>query len=225
MTPPDTSPVAAPRLRAELDLFSAIERGEVVSQSSLTRRVGVSIGMINALVKRAVGKGYAKMRQAPYKRYAYYLTPQGFAEKSRLVAAYLETSLSFFRKARLEYEAIFASPQARGAGRILLVGEGELLEIAVLAAMVAERPIAGVLSTATGSGPLGLARIATPRPDDLLVITDQAAPQDAYERARIAADTVGAAVVAPTFLRITPDRDALMARVDADQAAQGERRR
>ncbi|WP_205944564.1 hypothetical protein [Pelagibius litoralis] len=77
----------------ELNLFTAVEQGEVMTQVALKQQVGVSVG----LVKRAVNKGYVKACQVPYRRYAYYLTPQGFWEKNRLVAKYLETSLSFFR--------------------------------------------------------------------------------------------------------------------------------
>src|SRR3546814_3103683 len=85
----------------------AIERGEVVTQVALKQRIGVSVGLINALLKRSVHKGYVKVRKVPYRRYAYYLTPQGFGEKSRLVAKYLETSLSFFREARSQYAELF----------------------------------------------------------------------------------------------------------------------
>ena len=46
------------------------------------------------------GKGLVKMSQVPLNRYAYYLTPQGFAEKSRLTAEYLSVSFNFFRRAR-----------------------------------------------------------------------------------------------------------------------------
>src|SRR3546814_4284251 len=69
---------------AELDFLTAIERGEVVTQVALKQRIGVSVGLINALLKRSVHKGYVKVRKVPYRRYAYYLTPQGFGEKSRL---------------------------------------------------------------------------------------------------------------------------------------------
>src|SRR3546814_4310673 len=58
----------------------------------------------SALLKRCAAKGLVKIQNAPARRYAYYLTPKGFAEKSRLVAEYLETSLHFFRGARSQYE-------------------------------------------------------------------------------------------------------------------------
>ena len=40
------------------------------------------------------------MSDAPARRYAYYLTPQGFAEKSRLTVQYLSSPFSFFRLAK-----------------------------------------------------------------------------------------------------------------------------
>src|SRR3546814_6516309 len=98
---------------AELDFLTAIERGEVVTQVALKQRIGVSVGLINALLKRSVHNGYVKVRKVPYRRYAYYLTPQGFGEKSRLVAKYLETSLSFFREARSQYAELFERADRR----------------------------------------------------------------------------------------------------------------
>ena len=42
---------------ADLDLLTALERGEVVTQQMLTHDVGISVGLINALIKRAIKKG------------------------------------------------------------------------------------------------------------------------------------------------------------------------
>lgn len=92
---------------ADLALLTAVERGEVVTQQMLKQELGVSVGLINALVKRAVIKGLVKVREAPYKRYAYYLTPSGFVEKSRMVAEYLDYSLQLYREARDQYVEIF----------------------------------------------------------------------------------------------------------------------
>ena len=205
------------RSQVEMEFLTAIERGEVVSQMSLTQRIGVSVGMVNALVKRAVGKGYAKMSQAPYKRYAYYLTPQGFAEKGRLVAQYLETSLVFFRRARGEYEQVFASAKARNQKTILLCGEGELLEIAVIAAMAQGVRLSGLLDL-SGSDAEGAVLDLPRRHDlegvDLVVLTDRRAPQDSYEQVKTMTDGRRPAVVAPAFFKITPDRAALLAQFD-----------
>lgn len=214
------------RTRLEMEFLSAIERGEVVSQMSLTRRVGASVGMVNALMKRAVAKGYAKMRQAPYKRYAYYLTPQGFAEKSRLVADYLDSSLAFFRTARTEYEAIFAQAKRERRPSVLLCGEGELLEIAVIAAMAQGVTLDGVLSldaSASDEPVFGLPRQTAPGSAALVVLTDRRAPQDSFERLIAMTRPHGAVVLAPPLLKVAPDRAALIARRQHDDAAENEK--
>jgi len=203
-----------PKEHAELDFLAAIECGEVVTQMTLRQRIGVSVGMVNALVKRAVGKGYAKVGQAPYKRFAYYLTPQGFAEKSRLVTEYLETSLDFFRTARSEYAETFLRAKHIGLERIVLAGRGELTEIAVLAALGEGVSIYAILDPeANGAEQHGVKviRDLSEAPAiDAVIITESRSPQATYEQMCAAFDA--SRVFAPPLLRITPNRRELLAR-------------
>jgi predicted transcriptional regulator len=70
-----------------LGLLDAVERGDV-TQRSLSRELGIAVGLVNAYVKRCMNKGLIKVQQIPPRRYGYYLTPKGFVEKSQLVASY-----------------------------------------------------------------------------------------------------------------------------------------
>src|SRR4051794_11679288 len=85
-------------------------------------------------MRRCVRKGLVKVTQVPLNRYAYYLTPQGFAEKSRLTADYLAASFNFFRQARGDCTAMLAQCADRGWRRVTLCGAGDLAEIMVLSA-------------------------------------------------------------------------------------------
>ncbi len=123
------------RYKQNLELLFAIERNNMASQADLSRRAGVAVGLVNALIKRAVRKGFVKIKAVPARRYAYYLTPKGFAEKSRLVGEYIHGSLEFYRDARGQYSALFERARSVGFTRLAIAGRGELLEIAVLAAM------------------------------------------------------------------------------------------
>jgi len=203
-----------PKVHAELDFLAAIECGEIVTQMTLRRRIGVSVGMVNALVKRSVGKGYAKVSQAPYKRYVYYLTPRGFAEKSRLVAEYLETSLDFFRTARGEYAEIFVRAQNLGLHKIALVGRGELAEIAVLAALGEGVSIDAIFdpeaNEAERHGVRVIRDLSEAAAIDAVIITESRSPQATYEQMCAAFDA--SRVFAPPLLRITPNRRELLAR-------------
>ena len=128
--------VAAPlSVEPTLALLDAIESGRKYTQRNLSTRVGVALGSIKARIERCVKKGPVKVRQAPAKRYAYYLTPSGFREKSLLVSNYLQTSLKIFRQARLEYSGIFAQCQERGWCDLAICGVSDLAEIAILSTL------------------------------------------------------------------------------------------
>ena len=126
-----------------LDLLDAVESGAPVSQRGLAEKLGVALGLTNALLKRCGRKGLLKFREAPGRRFAYYITPKGFAEKSRLTAEYLSSSLHFFNRARDEYAEAVDYCSNRGLKNIVLCGSGELSEIALLAMNEAGlRPVA-----------------------------------------------------------------------------------
>lgn len=194
-----------PRAKTELDFLAALERGEVVTQATLSRRIGIAIGLVNALLKRATLKGFVKVRTAPYKRYAYYLTPRGFAEKSRLVAEYLEVSLEFFREARRQYQDLLWRAEQSGRKRLVLVGGGELAEIAVLASRDLGIELVAVVDAETNRGQLfGLPvvrDIGQAQGWDAVVITDSKRPQAIYDEIKASVDPVR--VLAPELLKIT----------------------
>jgi len=99
---------------------------------TLSEWVTVLISLINALLKRTVHKDYLKAEAAPCKRYAYYLTPEGFSETNCLVARYRD--LALVRTARQGYAQIITQERAQGIGRIAFAGGGELIEFAPLVA-------------------------------------------------------------------------------------------
>ena len=83
-----------------LDLLEMVEENSAITQRSLAAELNVALGLTNSYVKRCAKKGLIKVKQVPSNRYAYYLTPSGFAEKSRLTAEYLKQSFNFFRMAK-----------------------------------------------------------------------------------------------------------------------------
>jgi len=115
-----------------LELLEAIEQNSDVTQRHLASRMGVALGLANSYLKRCVRKGLVKIQQAPANRYLYYLTPQGFAEKSRLTARYLSYSFTFYRRAAESCAQVLAKCRALGVRRIGLYGASDLAEIAAM---------------------------------------------------------------------------------------------
>lgn len=169
-----------------LGLLSAVEAGSSISQRRMADDLGVALGLVNAYLKRAVAKGLVKVTQAPAKRYAYYLTPKGFAEKSRLTAEYLSQGFKLFREARAQCEDLIGLAAGRGWTRLALAGTGDVCDVAILAAHGSGIEILGIIDPLypepdySGLPVFGdFARIE--RADAVLIVT-LADPSQAFER-------------------------------------------
>ena len=115
-----------------LGVLNAIEEDGRATQRAISQELGIALGLTNAYLKRCVKKGFVKVRQIPANRYAYYLTPQGFAEKSRLTAEYLSISFNFFRSSREQCAKLFEICSQNRWTRVALAGCGDLAEIATM---------------------------------------------------------------------------------------------
>jgi DNA-binding MarR family transcriptional regulator len=163
--------------RIMLGLLDAVEQNRAQSQRLLASELGIALGLVNAYLKRCIKKGLVKVRSAPARRYAYYLTPQGFAEKSRLTVEYLSYSFSFFRQAKTDCSELFRLAKARGVTTAVLVGQSDLAEIAALCAIEQGISIVGLVQPgATQRQFIGLPVFESfdvvSKPFDSVLITD-----------------------------------------------------
>jgi DNA-binding MarR family transcriptional regulator len=133
--------------RIVLGLLSSVENDGERSQRRIAAELGIALGLVNAYLKRCVKKGLVKVHDAPARRYAYYLTPQGFAEKSRLTVQYLSDSFSFFRLAKSDCARVFDLAKASGFRRLVLAGKSDLAEIAILCAVEGAVAIVAVVDS------------------------------------------------------------------------------
>jgi len=173
--------------RATLTLLSLLEDDDHVTQRGLASRIGIALGLTNSLLKRAVRKGLVKVGQAPAKRFAYYVTPKGFNEKSRLVSEYLTSSLDFFRQARDEYAAVYDAIKGRDCQRVVLFGAGELAEIATLSAFDHDVDILAVIHLGSNQEQFSGLSVINNQEEmraiefDAVVITSADTPQESYD--------------------------------------------
>jgi DNA-binding MarR family transcriptional regulator len=199
-----------------LGLLTSIERDSAITQRKLAGDLGIALGLANSYLRRCVRKGLVKMSQVPLNRYAYYLTPQGFAEKSRLTAEYLTVSFDFFRRARGDCAVLLRQCTARGWRRVALYGVGDLAEIVVLSAGESRIEVVCLIDAAEAGrrcaglpvvADLAAARlVARPGGLDAIILTDTGAPQARFEQLLASAARHGFApgsIVAPSLLGIS----------------------
>lgn len=168
-----------------LGLLHSVEQDATQSQRGMANEFGVALGLINTCLRYCVRKGYVKVKRIPARRYAYFLTPKGMAEKSRLTVAHLSYSLSFFRQAREDCGQVLETARVRGLRRFALVGAGELADIAFLCAAASGAELVGILDAhyakATFRGLPVAQDVGALPPFDALIVTDMTAPQAVYD--------------------------------------------
>jgi DNA-binding MarR family transcriptional regulator len=197
--------------RVMLRLLASVELDSGKSQRKLATELGIALGLVNAYLKRCVKKGLIKAHQAPARRYAYYLTPKGFAEKSKLTVDYLSYSFKFFREAKSDCSALLSFAKARGMTRFALAGGSDLAEIFTICALecgvVVNAVVDRRISAAQFSGVPVFASLESVLADvDAVIMTDLTSFQQTYSAA---VNAVGVdRVLVPSMLRpqIQPDQ-------------------
>jgi DNA-binding MarR family transcriptional regulator len=196
--------------RIVLSLLNSVDDG-AQSQRRIAEELGIALGLVNAYLKRCIKKGFVKVSQAPPRRYAYYLTPHGFAEKSRLTVLYLSDSFSFFRRAKADCTHVLDAAKASGFGRMVLAGTSDLAEIAILCAVDAAVKIVAVVDPRTNDVQFVGVDVVGSYADvkekfDAVIVTD-------VTRAKLSFDTAVEAcgadrVLAPALLGLRPSNKA-----------------
>ncbi|MBX3326793.1 MAG: winged helix-turn-helix transcriptional regulator [Nitrospira sp.] len=120
------------RGQRDLLLLTEVERDGGITQRFLAAKLGVALGLTNQYLKRLVRNGYITISTVPSHRVRYVLTPQGFAEKSRLTSLHLEYALSYYRDMRARLRETLSYVARNGMKRVVIYGTGELAEMAYL---------------------------------------------------------------------------------------------
>jgi hypothetical protein len=185
MTGPETPSTldSAHEVRVTLGLLTAIEADSAITQRLLSTELGIALGLANAYLKRCVRKGYVKIRQIRPNRCAYYLTPTGFAEKSRLTATYLQQSFLLFRLARIQYQDVLRTCEANNWRRVALFGSGDLAEIVRICAIERLITIVGVVTDHAQEGLPCVRDLREMDGVDAALITSLEDPQSVYDTA------------------------------------------
>jgi len=115
-----------------LKILEEIDNDHTPSQRDLSKKLNISLGLVNSFVKRLANKGYFKINNIPKNRVKYILTPKGAAEKTRLTYQYIQHSFEFYRNAREKLHKLFKYLNKQGVRRVVFYGTGDFAEIAFI---------------------------------------------------------------------------------------------
>lgn len=131
-------------------LMAELDEGEPISQREIAGRLGIALGLVNSYLKTLVQKGFISVKAMPRNRYAYLLTPKGFAEKSQLAYRHLSNFHKLYRITRQDSLARFRALHERGVTQVAFCGLDDLTEIAYLSLREAQLQLMKVMDETAG---------------------------------------------------------------------------
>jgi DNA-binding MarR family transcriptional regulator len=128
-----------------LQILSELSDNGSTTQRNLSSRLGIALGLVNSYIKNLVARGYVKVKSIPPRRYGYYLTPKGFAEKTRLTYHLFQNYTRIYCQARSSLKNLFSELQSSGVKKIVFAGADEVAEIAYLTLQETELELSGII--------------------------------------------------------------------------------
>jgi Winged helix-turn-helix DNA-binding len=183
----DDMPTLARADRLRLELLGAIAEDRSATQRNLSARLGIALGLTNAIIRRLARKGYIKITHVSPRRVRYLVTPKGILEKSRLTYFYIQFSVQYYRDLRARMQGLFGTLVETGVRRILLYGAGEVAEIALVCVHGTPLELVAVVDeqhagrTLLGHRVDGLERLRSAR-FDAVILTAPVPPERLVER-------------------------------------------
>ena len=132
-------------------LLDEISRNNEITQRDLSKRLGIALGLINSYIKNLASKGYITVAAIPRKRYKYYLTPQGFIEKTRMTYHHLQNFTNLYKVARQDFQRLFHNLHKDNVKKVVFCGSDEVAEIAYITLQEFEIKLVAVVDSKSGS--------------------------------------------------------------------------
>jgi DNA-binding MarR family transcriptional regulator len=140
---PDSLFKPSERMR-DLQFLGEIEQNPKVSQRELSNKFGIALGVTNACIKRMARRGLIRLKGFPPRRIAYYLTPKGFAEKSKLALRFFSYNIRHYAEMKKQISARLIEMQSSGVKRVAFYGLSDEMEVAYITLQGSDMKLVGI---------------------------------------------------------------------------------
>jgi DNA-binding MarR family transcriptional regulator len=114
-------------------LLEILSREQYASQRQVARKAGLSLGMVNLVLRRLAKTGYIKVSALNGQTMRYVLTPKGSAELAKRSYEYFLHVISSFGELRDGIAALVRDRYEHGERHFLIYGRSDVADIADLA--------------------------------------------------------------------------------------------
>jgi DNA-binding MarR family transcriptional regulator len=166
----------------DLQFLEEIEQNPKISQRELSHKFGIALGVTNACIKRMARRGLIRLKGLPPRRIAYYLTPKGFAEKSKLMLHFFSYNIQHYAEMKRVISKKLLEMEQSGVKRVAFFGVSDEMEVAYITLQGSETKLVGIAdengekrgTRLLGHKVLSLEEVRDLNPDAILITSMQA---------------------------------------------------
>ena len=134
-----------PQEMRELELLQELEKNPIISQRELSHKFGIALGLTNACLKRMARRGWIRITGFNHHKIGYYLTPKGFAEKTKLTLHLVSWTVQHYSALKDIIGKRFLEMQNKGMKRIVFYGVSEEMEVAYITLQGVNMKLVGIV--------------------------------------------------------------------------------
>ncbi|WDE95981.1 hypothetical protein PQO03_09670 [Lentisphaera profundi] len=116
----------------ELEILKHVEETPHLSNRIAAQKLGCSIKLAHEVLKKMASRGLFHINKVHSRRWDYFLSPKGIAEKTRLTMGFLNFSMYFYQQARKLSSQVCRDLSEAGIKKVSFLGAGDLAEIVYL---------------------------------------------------------------------------------------------
>lgn len=119
----------------EYALLNEIAQDSMVTQASLSNRLGIAVGSVNWYIKRLITRGWVKVSHLDRTRLKYDLTSEGMKVFTQRAVSYAKDSLKVYSGFREKAKALVNDLKKQGVEQVYLNGDDAMMDIMRLTCM------------------------------------------------------------------------------------------
>lgn len=113
----------------EYALLDEIAQDSLVTQASLSKRLGIAVGSVNWYIKRLITRGWVKVSHLDRTRLQYDLTSEGMKVFSQRAMSYARDSLKVYDDLRNKAKILVEDLKQSGIQCVYLNGDDQVMDI------------------------------------------------------------------------------------------------
>jgi predicted transcriptional regulator len=130
----------------ELNTLLELKENPSLSQRSLSRKLNISLGLTNSILKNLITRGWLKVKKDTGRKLLYIITPEGMANVSRLMYTRFQETLHYYHYTKDLLTTYLIKLYQQGEKTINIYGTGQLAEITYYAGISTPLKLNAIIS-------------------------------------------------------------------------------